>query len=119
MGGTKVATSDKLTNEEDYIKSGALFIDTSKYYSVDKNISSKLKSDHTCSNESITVTAGRFEVEKCITTYDDNRTVIKKIIHYMMPKTSKSRPFYGHIKDIIVLKDGTILSSELVDWNNL
>ena len=116
---SKFNNHKKLKNEEAYIISGSLFVDISKYDGVDINISSEFKNDYRCSHGYITVAAGGFEAQKCITTYDDNRTIIKEIISYMMSKTSKSRPFYGHIKDIIILKDGTTLSSELINWNSL
>ncbi len=109
----------KLNTEEEYIIWNTYFIDIGKFHNPDVKIYDILKSAEECSNECISVKAGNFEVEKCVITYDDNRTNIKKIISYMMLKTAKSRPFYGHIKDVVILNDDTNLTSELVEWNNL
>ncbi len=106
----------KLSPEEKYIISG----NTGQFKNNNPALSSPIDwVDKGCENTSISVSAGIFDATKCIFITDSNQTKKRKITTFILPDTVNKRPFLGDLKTIIEFQDDSVMTIELLEWNNL
>ncbi len=106
----------KLNPEEKYI----IYGNTGQFENNNLALSSPINwIDKDCKNTSVSVPAGIFNVQKCTFITDDNQTKFRKITTFKISDAIEKKPFLGNLKTIIEFNDGSEMTIELLEWNNL
>ncbi len=109
----------KLSNEEEFIVRGGSYFGLNIVLEKGQASPPPIVWNTDCEEVFLTVPVGTFPVNKCVSTTNDNRTQIEKMAIFTMLKEAEKKPFYGLLKEVIDVKDGSTITAELIEWNNL
>ncbi len=108
----------KLSYEEEFIVQGGSYFGMNTVSEIGQALPA-IEDGIDCEEDFLTLGVGNFHVNKCVSITDDNHTKIEKMTTFTILNEAEKKPFYGLLRKVIDLKDGSIIIAELIEWNNL